>query len=48
MIETEENIKIVVRIRPLQAHEKQKGESPSIKPIEDGRLVQVNFISPLN
>ena len=41
MIETEENIKIVVRIRPIQQHEKQKGEKSSIKPIDDGRQVQV-------
>eukprot|EP01041_Mallomonas_annulata_P002705 gene2705-5323_t len=41
MVESTENIKVVVRIRPIQLHEKSKGEKSSISSNEDGNEVQV-------
>eukprot|EP01038_Epipyxis_sp_PR26KG_P004520 gene4520-6385_t len=43
----EENIKVVVRIRPLQAHEKKEGDVQCVKAISEGKEVQVK-VGPLD
>ena len=43
----EENIKVVVRIRPLQVHEKKEGDVQCVKAISDNREVQVK-VGPLD
>jgi hypothetical protein len=43
----EENIKVVVRVRPLQLQEKKDGDIPCVKPISGGKEVQVK-VGPLD
>ncbi len=43
----EENVKVVVRIRPMQTEEKKSGDIPCVKAINDGREVQVK-VGPLD
>ncbi|RYH13649.1 hypothetical protein EON65_35115, partial [archaeon] len=42
----EENVQVVIRIRPMQANEKKNGDVPCVKAISDGREVQVK-VGPL-
>jgi len=37
----EENVKVIVRIRPVQPSESLKGEISCVHPMKDGREVQV-------
>jgi hypothetical protein len=46
MIE-EENVHVVVRIRPMQNHEKKNNDIPCVKAISNGREVQVK-VGPLD
>lgn len=43
----EENIKVVVRIRPLQLNEKKKGDYSCVKPLNSGKEVQIK-VGPLD
>jgi hypothetical protein len=43
----EENIQVVVRIRPMQAEEKKSGDVPCVKAVNEGREVQVK-VGPLD
>lgn len=43
----EENVKVVVRIRPMQTEEKKSGDVPCVKAGNDGREVQVK-VGPLD
>ena len=43
----EENIKVVVRIRPMQLNEKKSGDFPIVDAINKGKEVQVK-IGPLD
>eukprot|EP00981_Chlorochromonas_danica_P008503 scaffold2205_cov183-Ochromonas_danica.AAC.28 len=43
----EENIAVVVRIRPMQTNEKKNGDIPCVKAMADGREVQVK-VGPLD
>lgn len=43
----EENVKVVVRIRPMQTEEKKSGDVPCVKGVNDGREVQVK-VGPLD
>ena len=43
----EENIKVVVRIRPLQLNEKKSGDFPIVEAINKGKEVQVK-VGPLD
>jgi hypothetical protein len=43
----EENVKVVVRIRPMQTEEKKSGDVPCVKAVNDGREVQVK-VGPLD
>jgi hypothetical protein len=42
----EESVRVVVRVRPLQAHEKKNGDISCVKAISNGREIQVK-IGPL-
>lgn len=42
----EENVQVVVRIRPMQANEKKNGDIPCVKAISQGKEVQVK-VGPL-
>jgi hypothetical protein len=46
MLATEENVHVVVRIRPMQTNEKKNGDIPCVKAIASGREVQVK-VGPL-
>ncbi len=43
----EENVNVVVRIRPMQAHEKKNGDVPCVKGEKSGKEVQVK-VGPLD
>lgn len=43
----EENVNVVVRIRPMQAHEKKNGDVPCVKAEKSGKEVQVK-VGPLD
>jgi hypothetical protein len=43
MIAAEENIKVAVRIRPIQRSEQLRGEQPCVKSIREGKEVQVQI-----
>lgn len=43
----DENINVVVRIRPMQTAEKKNGDIPCVKAIADGHQVQVK-VGPLD
>ena len=41
MIEAEENVIVVVRVRPIQKSEESKGEKPCVESINNGKEIQV-------
>jgi hypothetical protein len=41
MLETEENVIVVVRVRPIQRSEESKGEKPCVESVGNGKEVQV-------
>jgi hypothetical protein len=41
MLETEENVIVVVRVRPIQKSEQSKGEKPCVESVGNGKEVQV-------
>lgn len=43
----EENVQVVVRIRPMQTEEKKSGDIPCVKALNEGREVQIK-IGPLD
>lgn len=43
----EENVRVVVRIRPMQTDEKKNGDVPCVKAISDGDEVEVK-VGPLD
>jgi hypothetical protein len=43
----EENVKVVVRVRPMQTMEKKNGDIPCVKASDDGKEVQVK-VGPLD
>jgi hypothetical protein len=47
MLASEENVHVVVRIRPMQTNEKKNGDIPCVKAIASGREVQVK-VGPLD
>lgn len=41
MIEAEENVIVVVRVRPIQKSEESKGEKPCVESVGNGKEIQV-------
>lgn len=41
MIEAEENVIVVVRVRPIQKSEESKGEKPCVESVANGKEIQV-------